>query len=407
MRRLFANLGFVFLLTYHSQAFAQLSPNHYDMVFYIAKIVFNISSPGGYSSNFREIFTSNCGNGQCTEKQVCQYLNLGSAYPMDCSYATDKISYFDPKEAGFKAFLNALPKPQSCQDAALNSPGRLIIDVDGKGDGYWAQCFEDIATAQAPYISNKDEVLRILGYDGDYNSEPSVLFGFNAGRFFRVHPNYGRTSHLSSGWDNLQGAVSQNASVYAIQNRYLHRIDPSTGAWTLLGPQQWLSPRIPMGALNGRLYAMQNGQLFRIHPGDGSRQAIGGAGDWVGATSMTASLTHLYIIQNNRLHEVNPDTGGWRVLGGADWNGPTLMQYVQGALYVVQAGTLHRVNPGNGAWAVLGRGGDWNGAASMTFADGSLFIVQNASLHRVSPANGSWQIIGSAGTAANTAVIGL
>jgi hypothetical protein len=406
MQKLIARFGFLFLLTYHGQAFAQLSPNHYDMVFYVAKIVFNISTPGGYSSNFSEIFTRNCGSGQCTEKQVCQYLNLGSAYPMDCSYATDRISYFDPKEAGFQAFLNALPKPQSCQDAAINSPGRLIIDLDGKGDAYWAKCFEDIATAQAPYISNKDEVLRILGFDGDYSSEPSVLFGFNAGRFFRIHPSYGRSTHLSSGWDNLQGAVSHNGSIHAVQNKYLHRVDPATGAWTVLGPQQWISAKILVTGFNERLYAVQNGQLFRINAVNGSRQALGAAGTWTGATSMSASSSQLYIIQNNRLHEVNPDHGGWRVLGGADWNGPTLMKYVQGWLYIVQAGTLHRVNPGNGAWAVLGRGGEWNGATSMTFADGSLYIVQNGNLHRVSPDNGTWQIIGTAGTAANTTVLG-
>jgi hypothetical protein len=407
MQKLITKLGFVFLLTCHSQAFAQLSPNHYDMVFYIAKIVFNISTPGGYSSNFNEIFTRNCGSGQCTEKQVCQYLNLGSAYPMDCSYATDKISYFDPKEAGFKAFLNALPKPQSCQDAAMNSPGRLIIDVDGKGDGYWAKCFEDIATAQAPYLSNKDEVLRILGFDGNSSNEPAVLYGFNAGRFFRIHPTYGRTSHLSSGWDNLQAAVTHQGSIFAIQNKYLHRVDQATGAWTVLGPQQWLSAKIPLSSLNDSLYAIQNGQLYRINPVDGARQPVSAPGTWNGASSMAASASHLFVIQNNRLHEVNPENGGWRVLGGADWNGPTLMQYVQGSLYVIQAGTLHRVNPANGGWAVLGRTGDWNGASSMSLADGNLYIVQNASLHRVSLDNGSWQVIGSAGTAANTVVIGL
>ncbi|MDQ3231682.1 MAG: hypothetical protein M3Q07_07665 [Pseudobdellovibrionaceae bacterium] len=406
MLKLLRNLGLLLLFSYHTHAYAQLSTNHFDMVMYIGKIVFNISSPGGYSSNFTEIFTRNCGNGQCTEKQICQYLNLGSVYPMDCSYATDRISYFDPKEAGFNAFLHALPKPQSCTDAAVNSPGRLIIDLDGKGDGYWQQCFKDIATVQAPYIANKEEVLRILGFDGNHNNAPAVLFGFEDGRFFRIDPTYGHSAYLSSGWDKLQAATSHNGSIYAMQNRYLHRVDPATGAWTVLGPQHWVSTRSLLTGLHDHLYSIHNGQLYLINPADGARQAIGGSRDWLGASSMAASSPHLYVIQNNRLHEVNFHNGAWRVLGGADWQGPTLMNYAHGSLYIVQAGSLHRVNPANGAWALIGRAGDWNGAASMTFADGNLYIVQNTTLHRVNPDNGSWQIVGPTGSRHSTFLVG-
>ncbi|MDQ3231683.1 MAG: hypothetical protein M3Q07_07670 [Pseudobdellovibrionaceae bacterium] len=226
-----------------------------------------------------------------------------------------------------------------------------------------------------------------------------AIYGFEDGGLNRIDPYFGRFGLLSGGWKDLQAATFLNGSLYVMQNKYLHRVDPATGGYTIIGTQYWASP-LPswLAALGNRLFAMHGNSIREVNPNDGSNRIVGTVRGWPRTQGFTASDKFLYIIQNNHLHEVNPESGSYRVLGGPDWEGGTIIKYYNGSLYVIQNSTFHRVNPATGKWTVLGRIGDWRDTVSMTPAGDHMYIMQNSTLHQVSLATGAWSVVAQQGT---------
>jgi hypothetical protein len=116
-----------------------------------------------------------------------------------------------------------------------------------------------------------------------------------------------------------------------------------------------------------RVFAIQNNYIHEINPRTGSYRTVGDP-EWGGHTSITALGTELFIIQNGFLHKVNPDNGTYVVLGDQVWSGPAritaLRDTGEESFLVIQNDRLHRVRPSDGSWVPLGRP-EWGGPSLM------------------------------------------
>lgn len=288
-----------------------------------------------------------------------------------------------------------LARVSACRDiTADNQTGAGNVCSSFYPSGYFTRSTFDsgrCATRCDPPDPNKVPLEQVPMQD--------ALYGFEDGSLYRIDPYFGRFGFMSREWKPLQGASFVNGALYVIQNEVLHRVDPATGSYTVIG-SKYYSGTLPiwLAAMGNRLFGMYGNSIREINTSDNSNRIVGTIRGWPRTQGFTASDKFLYVIQNNYIHEVNPETGSYRVLGGQDWSGGTIIKYYNGSLYVLQNATFHRVNPATGEWAVLGQIGDWSNAVSMTPVGDHMYIMQNSTLHRVNLNTGAWAIVGQQGT---------
>jgi hypothetical protein len=187
---------------------------------------------------------------------------------------------------------------------------------------------------------------------------------------------------------------SHKHSLYIIQNRKLHRVNPADGSYEILRPETDWGGLNSMTAHKNHLYIIQNRTLHRVNPNDGTYVQLKTETDWSGFTAMTTLGDRLYVIQNRRLHRVNPDDGSHVILDErVDWGGFATIAAYDNRLFIIQNGKLHRVNPENGSYIQVRPEVNWSGATSMGLYDHRLYVIQNRRLHRVNPDNGSYVIL--------------
>lgn len=214
-------------------------------------------------------------------------------------------------------------------------------------------------------------------------------------------------------------------TLYVVQNRKLHIVDPNTGKWRVLGTRLWdriarvddhlvalfwgrlyrvergtgeaswrstreWAPR-PIIGLGNSAYSVQlDNRLWRIDPNTGDGDVVGNS-TW--DTKMTTLGSELILMRQSRFCRVSPESGAIPFESAAEWAGTSAICCHNRELYIIQEGRLHRVNPMTGQYAVIGN--DWSGEAQMVSADHDLMIFQNSRLHIVE-ASGSYRVVGNA-----------
>src|SRR5262245_25867691 len=117
MNRILKTLAFLAPLTVSAVAHADLTYGEVELIKLAAESVFHISITESYSNNMHSILQNQCGDGSCSEKEICQILNLGATFPMDCSGLPDTPPPpQDPRDVALRTLFAALPDPQVCVD---------------------------------------------------------------------------------------------------------------------------------------------------------------------------------------------------------------------------------------------------------------------------------------------------
>jgi len=218
----------------------------------------------------------------------------------------------------------------------------------------------------------------------------------------RVDPQSGNWLVLGGpvwGGSNSMTAIWHPGSeaLFIIQNGILHRVSPFDGTWSVLG-EDW-GGRTVMTAVGDSLFIIQEATLHKVNPVTGDREVLG-APEWAATTSMATlwyPTERIFAIQNNYIHEISPLDGTWRTVGNPEWDGCTSMTALGTELFVIQNSFLHKVNPHDGSYIALGEQ-VWEGAAGITAlrdpGNEMLFVIQNAYLHRVRASDGDWATLG-------------
>jgi hypothetical protein len=144
---------------------AALTYGEVELIDLAAKAIFKVSVSTQVATNMESLLRSHCGGGECSEFQICQILNLGSAFPMPCAGLPTTPAPIPPHERAFRMVLRGLPETPTCA-AYFRSlqPGTLQINLDGHEDPLWQQCLSERRAREDYYVAHKVEVLARLGY---------------------------------------------------------------------------------------------------------------------------------------------------------------------------------------------------------------------------------------------------
>lgn len=170
-------------------------------------------------------------------------------------------------------------------------------------------------------------------------------------------------------------------NVYFPANRWLEKINPSTGVYSDLTPGiYWPNTNI-LTAVGGYLYAVDGSTLWKINATTGSRATLGSR-NWTGAEAMAALGSYVYIVDDGSLWRVNTSTGSASTFGTGSWSGIPAMAATGSYIYAVDDGQLWRVNVNTASIATFGNG-TWNSTVAMTALSGYIYAVDAGQLWKV------------------------
>jgi len=204
---------------------------------------------------------------------------------------------------------------------------------------------------------------------------------------------------IDAQWDGTEGMATLGGSLYILQRGIMHRVDPTTGAWTVLdGRSPTPDARVAaMAATDEGLYVVQGDRLFRIDPETGEWSPRDGQsrGGWPNTAAMAAIGNALYIVTENQLYHADPATGTWSPRHGQQaggWPATAAMAAIGNALYIVTENQLYHADPATGTWSPRHgqQAGGWPATAAMTAVGDALYIVTDNQLYHADPATGTW-----------------
>lgn len=267
--------------------------------------------------------------------------------------------------------------------------------------------FKSYKNADQSYENNKLEVAADQTADAKTPLIHAAMHvtAWHGQSLFHADPVTGRRRVLgpANKWGNAQSIAAHGDSVFAVQADRLHRVNPVTGKWDVLGNPVWTGETL-MTTLGDHIYIIQDSTLHRVDPADGKWTIIGKPKVWKNnPTSITAHSGSIFIVEHNRLHRVDPNDGTFEVLGNPAWDGPTLMTSLDSSLFIIQNHSLHKVNPANGAWSHVGNSGAWKYSPTSITAHGdSIFVIENGRLHDINPKSGTYRVVGPTQWASGT-----
>ncbi len=170
---------------------------------------------------------------------------------------------------------------------------------------------------------------------------------------------------------NLTDIAFSGSTLYGLDSRNLYRLDPSTGAGSLVGPLNVDHPdALAANPVTGVIYAVgRGGEFFQLDAFTGAATRIGsfgavdgGAVTAAGALAFDAAGTTLYAAVSWKFHghqdylaAVNPVDGSAAVIGGIGFDQVSGLAFKDGELYGV---TGHRelllLDPLTGAGRQIG-----------------------------------------------------
>ena len=332
---------------------------------------------GRISSGFKDYCERSINNGGLGIPGVECYVKPSTA-PMgvkiECNFPPDSI------EKAFSRIIKNLTQAGDVIEGVLVERGletKVAICVDAVASNGGLEAF---FVAHSVSICSLDRSLYIV----------------QNRKLHRVNPADGSYEILrpETDWGGLNSMTAHKDRLYIIQNRTMHRVNPDDGTYTQLKPTTDWSGFTAMTSLGDRLYVIQNRRLHRVNPDDGSHVILDESTDWGGFSTIAAYDNRLYIIQNGKLHRVDPKNGSYiQVRPEGNWSGATSMGVYDNRLYVIQNRRLHRVNPDDGSHVILNEGTDWGGSTCLAVSGNRILVVQNRRLHSVDPADGGYDIL--------------
>lgn len=197
--------------------------------------------------------------------------------------------------------------------------------------------------------------------------------------------------NFSENWADVQGMASLNGSLYIVQAGNLHKLNPETGDYTILGTMgDWNGTDAVASSSNGFLYIVQNSRIHKVNPVTGAYVILGNP-EWLATEAMVAYQGNLYVVQNSRLHRVNENTGEITLISGPDWAGTkAIASSGDGFIYIIQNSYLHKISTDDASFTILG-GQIWANThqKGMTFYNNSLYVIRNGVLLKVEKGTGS------------------
>lgn len=166
-------------------------------------------------------------------------------------------------------------------------------------------------------------------------------------------------------------AAASDADIYAVSQgtRAIVRVDPATGAQSVVSSGGLLATGFPMGvtaAANGDLFITHNGgeggSLFRILPGSGAQSVVAsGFPQAAGLTTEASGAVLLTDLNANNLTRVDPATGTFAVVSsGGLLSGPLgIGRAASGEIVVASRnnGRIVRIHPTTGAQTLVSEAG--------------------------------------------------
>ncbi|WP_316820857.1 hypothetical protein [Pedobacter gandavensis] len=197
--------------------------------------------------------------------------------------------------------------------------------------------------------------------------------------------------NFSENWENVQGMASLNGFLYIVQAGNLHKLNPETGEYTILGTMgDWNGTDAVAGSSNGFLYIVQNSRIHKVDPITGAYVILGNP-EWSATEAMVAYQGNLYVVQNSRLHRVSENTGAITLISEPDWGGTkAIASSGDGFIYIIQNSYLHKISTEDASFTILGEQ-VWANThqKGMTFYNNSLYVIRNGVLLKVEKGTGS------------------
>jgi hypothetical protein len=148
-------------------------------------------------------------------------------------------------------------------------------------------------------------------------------------------------------WKNTQriSASTSDNLLIVLQNNWLHSVDPSNGAYTVLTRGVLYDPKKMTGlcGLNGYAYFIYDDTLCRVKlDGTGGMEPINPTNRWPNTEAMASNQKSMLIVQNGVLHRLY-ENGSYTILTpGTVWSGTTsIFPASEGNYVITQRGWLH------------------------------------------------------------------
>lgn len=205
----------------------------------------------------------------------------------------------------------------------------------------------------------------------------------------------------------LVSAPGARGALYGIDSDLdkLYRVDPATGAVTLVGSTNTNGLATPAGLAWGgsQMYVIDlaDGDLFTLDLNTGSPTLIGTSGilGWQGLAARPSDGALFAVNQNNNLYSISATTGAATLIGATGIVLPTALAFDgAGTLWTVgfTTGALGTVNTATGAVTVGAT--TISGLQGLTFsADGTAYAVSTNtdSLYTIDLTTGSSTLVGA------------
>ena len=156
-----ATTSTVFLI---NRAVAQISPLQIQIIIEAANAYSKIRG-NSTSSNFEQLISSiNCRQVSCSPKTICQYLSIGSVFPMNCQGLDSTPFQISQDELLLIDFIQKLPPPDVCSKFVPDAPGRLILDPIGieNSNKVLTQCSSAVTVRNSYIYQHQEEILSLI-----------------------------------------------------------------------------------------------------------------------------------------------------------------------------------------------------------------------------------------------------
>ncbi|HJR79083.1 MAG TPA: hypothetical protein VJ821_03355 [Anaerolineales bacterium] len=239
-------------------------------------------------------------------------------------------------------------------DRNLTLSSRSFPDIGGENQhASTTGLFSDIGPICAPGFLAQGAGRDICG-----GGSTSSLYGSASSHLWELDPSTGTgTRQIPTGYTITDIAFDGNI-LYGINYSQLFRIDPASGARSIIGSMGYGNVNALTVASNGTMYAATvSGVFLRINKATGAGTLLGSFGSGIGSSgdlairsdnTMYAAVTRSGT-SNNWLARININTGQATLVGDMGASGVFGLDFMDGELYgVTSNGRLLRIDPATG-----------------------------------------------------------
>lgn len=172
-------------------------------------------------------------------------------------------------------------------------------------------------------------------------------------------------------WSNVTAMTSNKnkwgsrmlSDIFIIQDSNLYKVNKYDGSRQFLS-NDWGGPS-EMACIGSDLYIVCCDSLHKVNPDTGAWEVIGNVGNWSNTTSMASDGQNLFIVKNSTLYKVNPSNATSIALSSG-WTGQTELICNSNILYMACNGTLYKIYKNTGYGLAISNRGDWVDTQAMT-----------------------------------------